>query len=585
MPSELPRISPLDQNKDFVTDQPAQRHSFLNLGFNHLLDQLSIRKKISLGSALAIGMMMIGIVTGRMIESAYKKEVKEQLSQDLEMAALMTALNSSVWQVQAQQSKLLTNASNPQNLKREISLWRQTIVKINQQISQIKWVFKKIEKENNLHWQDFQEIPQLIESYTDAVDAYSKQVELAIKHLESTKINPKNSQANQQLLNNIFNNSESKKLTDISQEFEQLANQFRMLTKQAFQASEQAEVLGNSILILSLVVSITLAAFLISYTSRAIASPLETTTRVAQQVTSQSNFDLQAPVTTADEVGQLTTSLNHLIQRVAEYTKELQAAVYKSEAANRAKSAFLANMSHELRTPLNAIIGYSEMLQEEAIELGSDDLIPDLENIQTAGKHLLGMISDILDISKIEAGQVTIYMERIDIPDLVQDIMATTQPLIEKNHNQLKVDYEENIGVMYSDLTKVRQILLNLLSNAAKFTEKGQITLSVKKEIIPISNSETLDINEDSPLNLYPSSFFLFEVSDTGIGMSPEQMALIFQAFTQADISTTRKYGGTGLGLAICERLCEMLGGTISVESTVGQGSTFQVRLPERVRL
>lgn len=241
-----------------------------------------------------------------------------------------------------------------------------------------------------------------------------------------------------------------------------------------------------------------------------------------------------------------------------------------AEAANEAKSMFLANMSHELRTPLNAIVGYSEILEEEAEEVGIPDFIPDLKKIQFAGKHLLSLINDILDLSKIEAGKMDIYLEAFEVTPMIEAAVATIHPLVQKNGNHLQVKAPPHLGQMYSDLNKVRQVLLNLLSNAAKFTENGTITLEVR-----------LIQNRAIPPN-YPPDWIEFQVTDTGIGMTSEQMEQIFNAFTQADPSTTRKYGGTGLGLAITQRFCEMMGGAIAVSSELGTGSTFTVRLPYR---
>jgi PAS domain S-box-containing protein len=236
-----------------------------------------------------------------------------------------------------------------------------------------------------------------------------------------------------------------------------------------------------------------------------------------------------------------------------------------AEAANRAKSLFLANMSHELRTPLNAVIGYSEMLQEDAEDLGQIEFIPDLRKINAAGKHLRSLINDILDLSKIEAGKMELFLETFDIKKMIEDVTNTIQPLIEKGNNTLEVRVCAQLGTMQADLTKVRQTLFNLLSNACKFTERGQITLDAVREKGP---------------NEAAGDDVVFKVIDTGIGISPEQLSVLFQEFTQADTSTTRKYGGTGLGLAISRHFCRMMGGDIMVESVVGQGSTFIIRLP-----
>ena len=256
-------------------------------------------------------------------------------------------------------------------------------------------------------------------------------------------------------------------------------------------------------------------------------------------------------------------------KRVAEEAREA------AEIANQAKSGFLANMSHELRTPMNAIIGYSEMLQEEAEDLNQKGFIPDLQKIHGAGKHLLSLINDILDLSKVEAGKMTLYLEEFDVAKLVEEVAATVQPLVTKNGNTLELNCPADIGAMRADITKVRQTLFNLLSNASKFTERGVIRLAVAADVSLRPSSAGSATLSRAQLR--------FEISDTGIGMTPEQMSKLFQAFTQADASTTRKFGGTGLGLAISRKFCQLMGGDITVSSQPGQGSTFTVTLPARV--
>jgi PAS domain S-box-containing protein len=241
---------------------------------------------------------------------------------------------------------------------------------------------------------------------------------------------------------------------------------------------------------------------------------------------------------------------------------ELQKAKGAAEAANLAKSVFLANMSHELRTPLTAIIGYSELLQHETRDLNHPALFDDLAKIQTAGKQLLALIEDILDLSKIERGKMELYLETFDIASLIDEVVATIRPLAVKNANTLQVRCAGDLGAMHADQAKVRQVLLNLLSNACKFTQDGTITLTVAHE---------LNQGEE---------WIHYSIADTGIGISAEQMGRLFEAFTQGDASRTRKYGGSGLGLAISHHFCQLMGGDIAVTSTVGQGTTFTFHLP-----
>ncbi len=248
-----------------------------------------------------------------------------------------------------------------------------------------------------------------------------------------------------------------------------------------------------------------------------------------------------------------------------ELQNQLRLAKEMAESANRAKSSFLANMSHELRTPMNAIIGYSEMLIEDAQDLEQTETVNDLEKIRSAGKHLLGLINDILDLSKIEAGKMTLHLESFPVVNTIREVADTIQPLVQKNANHLELHCAPDLGSMKADMTKVRQTLFNLLSNASKFTEKGMLTLHALREE---TNGE---------------AWIIFRVRDTGIGMTEEQIGRLFQEFSQAETSTMRRFGGTGLGLAISRKFCRMMGGDITVESQLGCGSEFTVRLPSEV--
>ncbi len=242
------------------------------------------------------------------------------------------------------------------------------------------------------------------------------------------------------------------------------------------------------------------------------------------------------------------------------FKKEKEAA----EAASQIKSSFLANMSHELRTPLNAIIGYSEMVLEEAEDAGHTAVVPDMNKIISAGKQLLGLINSILDLSKIEAGKMELYLESFSVPAMVEEVAAVIRPLVAKNGNSITVTLDPAVQSMRADQTKLRQTLYNLLSNASKFTSEGSIALNIAPA---------------------PEDRISFAVSDTGIGMSPEQAAKLFEPFSQGDASTSRKYGGTGLGLVISRRFAKMMGGDIVVESAPGKGSKFTLTLPRTVDL
>jgi signal transduction histidine kinase len=248
-----------------------------------------------------------------------------------------------------------------------------------------------------------------------------------------------------------------------------------------------------------------------------------------------------------------------LEQAVEERTAQLGEAMAEAEEANAAKSAFLANMSHELRTPMNAIIGYSEMLAEDAEMDGNEEYVPDLNKIQSSGSHLLALINDILDLSKVEAGRMEIFREDFSLDDMIADVEATVQTLVAKNGNSLENKVDPPIGVVHADVTKVRQTLLNLISNSSKFTESGVISVTARIEVA--AGCRTAYV----------------AVSDTGIGIPEDKIDHVFEEFTQADESTTKNYGGTGLGLPLSRKLCQLMGGDLTAKSEVGKGSCFEM--------
>jgi len=344
-----------------------------------------------------------------------------------------------------------------------------------------------------------------------------------------------------------------------------------------------------NILIIFVLVSGLFALFVSSKLQGLISKPILHLEDTMRMVSSNKNYAVRAIKTYSDEIGRLIDGFNTMLSEIQQRdtalqstngelktrTKELEEEVFQrkqaqeellnakhaAEEANRAKSTFLANMSHELRTPLNAIIGYSEMLEEETRDSGKVENVQDLKKIQTAGKHLLSLINDVLDLSKIEAGKMGLHLEFFDVSQVIEEMVTTLQPAAAKNANSIHVHVAENVSAMKADLTKVRQILFNLLSNACKFTDHG--TVSVDVDQIKVGDREWIQ----------------FKVSDTGIGISAKQKENLFHEFAQADTSIARKYGGTGLGLAITHRFVQLMKGQIDVESEPGEGATFTVRL------
>ena len=343
-----------------------------------------------------------------------------------------------------------------------------------------------------------------------------------------------------------------------------------------------------------LLLSIFFAATVSSFVQRIISGPIIALTQIATQVSSERNYQLRASRYSDDETGVLMDRFNAMMDQIQQRDSELQGAYASledkvaartsdlqkelterkqverdlelakrtAEEANRAKSAFLANMSHELRTPLNAIIGYSEMLYEDAVEIAAAGTVADLEKVLYSARHLLTLISDILDISKIEAGQMKVYLQPTPASELLRDVLSTVEILAKAHHNSLRVNPDLWSGLLLVDPMRFRQCLLNLLSNSCKFTENGEISLDIQ------------------PSPAEDGKWILWTVRDTGMGISPEGCEKLFRNFSQVDGSATRKHGGSGLGLAISQQLCHAMGAHITVDSVLGEGTVFTIHVP-----
>ncbi len=548
----------------------------------------NIERKIGYGYALTIGIAAIGTTIGLFIGEYYQTQAQQKLILVDQNQDLIQELQNHVLILRFHPQQLITVADNSIWLQYEKDKFHANNARINTILSELNVLIHN----NPKYIVDIKDYQTLVREYEQTVEDYFQLIESLWKEMDSLNSSTSKTLPTKELVLETIqsnrNSSSEIKFERLSEKLISIANLIEIQDDEANQQLIQADLLKQKIIIISMLLSVAIAVLLAQYTSKAIASPIQEVTRVAEKVTRQSDFEIQAQINTQDEVGLLAEALNQLIAQVKnllaereaevmrqkQQSEELQEAKEAADAANRAKSEFIANMSHELRTPLNGILGYAQILSRDCT-LNSRQR-KGLKIIQDSGNHLLTLINDILDISKIEARKLELFPQDIHLATFLSGIENIVRMrAMEKN---LVFKYQALTSLptgIIADEKRLRQILLNLLSNAIKFTDLGQVTLKIS------SRSREISLQEEESSNFLNYQTFRFEVTDTGIGIDSQQLDEIFQAFEQVS-DKKRQDEGTGLGLAISKQLVELMGGKLQVYSALGQGSMFwfEIDLP-----